>query len=258
LLDLHCHLLPGVDDGSRSVEQSVSVLEALRRQGYTGLALTPHLLASRAGGGVPARHDAAFTALTAAAPDGIRLYRGAEVMMDRPLDARVAADRLITLNRTRYLLVEFPRLVLAVTVEQALQRVVDLGLVPVLAHPERYVCCRVGTATRWRSLGALLQVDGPTLLVTRNRGHRARQLLAAGLADILAADNHGDARSLHPVRAALIRKDGATQAKLLLEENPARILEDGTVTEVPPLDWKVTMLDRLRSIWPGHRVPTRP
>ena len=257
MLDLHCHLLPGVDDGSRTVEQSVGVLERLRRQGYAGLCLTPHLLASRTGAGVPQRHAAAFEKLTASAPLGIRLYRGAEVMLDRPLEARVAEERLITLNRTRYLLVEFPRLVLATTVEQALRRVVELGLVPLVAHPERYVCCRVATAAHWKSLGALLQVDGPTLISTRTRGERARQLLAAGLADILAADNHGDDRSLHPVRTALLRKDGATQARLLLEENPARILDDGPVTEVPPLAWKVTMLDRLRSLWPGGRILAR-
>ena len=171
-------------------------------------------------------------------------------MLDRPLDAQVARDRLVTLNRTRYLLVEFPRLVLAVTVEQALRRVVELGLVPVLAHPERYVCCRVVTAAQWKSIGALLQVDGPTLVSTRGRGERARRLVVAGLADLLAADNHGDERSLRPVRTELLRKSGLTQATLLLQENPARILEDREVTAVPPMEWKVTMTDRLRGLWP--------
>ena len=117
-------------------------------------------------------------------------------MLDRPLDPVVAAERRVTLNGSRYVLVEFPRLVAAPTVEQALALVVALGLVPVLAHPERYRCCRVELARRWKDLGSLLQVDGPTLLSSRPRGDRARELVAEGLADIAAGDNHGDDRTV--------------------------------------------------------------
>ena len=63
MYDLHCHLLPAVDDGSKSVGQSVAVLLAFKSQGITGVCLTPHLLASEAAAGVPAVHQAAFRKL---------------------------------------------------------------------------------------------------------------------------------------------------------------------------------------------------
>lgn len=248
MIDLHSHLLPGVDDGSKTVDQSVAVLGQLKAQGVTGICLTPHLLASQASAGIPPKHQQAWESLVPFAPTGITLYRGAEIMLDRPLEAVVARDRRITLNGTRYILVEFPRLVAAQTVEQALALVVAIGLVPLLAHPERYKCCSVEAARRWKSLGALLQVDGPTLVSPRPRGARARELVQHGLADIAAGDNHGDDRSLRIAWDEFMSHEGSGQAQLLLVRNPQAILEDRPVESVPPLTWRFSLLERLRSI----------
>ena len=250
MIDLHSHLLPNVDDGSRSLEQSVEVLTRFEADGVTALCLTPHLLASQAVHGPPASHDRAYAALGLAAPSTVTLYRGAEVMLDRPLDARVADDRRVTLNGSRYVLVEFQRLVAAQTVDHALALVVAIGLVPLLAHPERYRCCSVDAVSRWKATGALMQVDGPTLLSSRPRGTRARQLVEHGLADIAAADNHGENdRTLRAARDVLDAHGGADQARLLLEDNPRAIVEDRVVAPVPPLSWRFTVADRLLALF---------
>jgi len=249
MIDLHCHLLPGVDDGSRSVQQSVNVLTTFVAQGITDLCLTPHFLASHAGDGVPQAYDRAFAALAGAAPAGIRLYRGAEVMLDRPMPASVLAERRLTINGGKYILVEFPRLVTSRTVGEALRLVVDLGLMPLLAHPERYACCTPDAVERWKSLGVIMQVDATTLLLPRTRGERARELVAQGLADILAADNHGDERSVATAREALREQKGAVQAELLTVQNPRAILEDRPVAPVPPLQLRVSLMSRLRSLF---------
>lgn len=246
MIDLHSHLLPGVDDGSRTVAQSVAVLARQAEEGIDGICLTPHLLASEATAGFPPEHAAAYEALVPGIPEGMTLYRGAEIMMDRPLDPVVGRDRRVTINQGRYLLIEFPRLVTLHAVEQALQGVTAAGLVPLIAHPERYQCVSVASATRWKELGATLQVDGPTLLSSRSRGDRARLLVAAGLADIAAADNHGDARSLRPVQDALVELGGGQQAELLLTANPRAIIEDRPLEPVPPLSWRRSIVDRLR------------
>lgn len=258
MIDLHCHLLPGVDDGSKSVEQSVTVLRGLVREGVTAIALTPHLLASQAPLGAPPLHDRAFAALVAAAPTEVTLYRGAEVMLDRPLDPVIAAERRVTLNGSRYILVEFPRMVAAQTVEHALALVVAIGLVPLLAHPERYKCCHIELARRWKNLGTLLQVDGPTLLSPRPRGDRARELVAEGLADIVAADNHGDQRSLRGAWDELVAHEGRMQADLLLIKNPRAILDDHLTEMVPPLTWRFSIADRLRALLGRPQADDRP
>ena len=248
MIDLHSHLLPAVDDGARTVEQAVGTLREMARHGVSDLCLTPHLTATEAEYGVPPRHDAAFEALRAAAPSAPRLHRGAEVMLDRPLSAEAAGIPGIRLGGTRYILVEFPRLVSGGTVGNALAHVISLGLVPVLAHPERYTCCSPNAVHRWRSMGALMQVDATTLLSRQGRGDRARQLVAAGLADLLAADNHGDSRMLLAGRRMLEDSGGIVQAHLLTSQNPAAILADRPTQLAEPLELKASLLDRLRRL----------
>ncbi|HEX2451046.1 MAG TPA: CpsB/CapC family capsule biosynthesis tyrosine phosphatase [Gemmatimonadales bacterium] len=249
MIDLHSHLLPAVDDGAGTVEQAVAVLGTMAGHGITGICLTPHLTATEAESGVPAAHDAAFARLTAAAPPTPRLHRGAEVMLDRPLGRAAAANHGVRLGGSRYILVEFPRMVAGATVSHALAHVVSLGLVPVLAHPERYSSCTPVAVQQWRALGGVMQVDATTLLSPRRRGDRARRLVSDGLADILAADNHGDSRMLNTGHAMLCEHGGTEQAELLTVRNPAAILADGLCDNVPPLAFRVSVIERLRRLW---------
>jgi protein-tyrosine phosphatase len=251
VIDLHSHLLPGVDDGSRAVEQSVKVLNQLASQGVTDICLTPHLRAGQVMGGPPESHDRAFENLRAWAPPLPRLHRGAEVMLDRPLGIHPDRIRRISLGGTRYILVEFPRMVALETVGIALSRVLETGLVPVLAHPERYRCCSPESVARWRALGAVMQVDGPTLASPRTRGQRARELVAAGLGDIIAGDNHGDDRSIAEGYKFLLAQDAAEQGILLAKRNPAAILADAPLVPVPPVQIRSTWMQRLRHLIEG-------
>ena len=251
MIDLHSHLLPAVDDGSRSVEQSVRVLFDMAQQGVTDVCLTPHMLSGRAEAGPPLAHNNAFEALQAQAPQMPRLHRGAEIMMDRPITRPVAAARNVTLGGTRYILVEFPRMVAYDTVVNALSQVVEIGLVPLLAHPERYSCCSVDAVRHWRGLGAKTQVDATTLLAAQARGQRARQLVSEGLADILGGDNHGDARTVATGARFLREQDGYDQVDLLVRRNPGAILADGDLTPVPPLRIRQSWMSRIKQFLEG-------
>jgi protein-tyrosine phosphatase len=189
--------------------------------------------------------------LRAQAPQMPRLHRGAEIMMDRPIARPVALARNVTLGGTRYILVEFPRLVAYDTVSNALSQVVELGLVPILAHPERYSCCSVEAVRHWRSLGARTQIDATTLLATQARGQRARLLVAEGLGDILAGDNHGDSRTVATGARFLRAQDGFEQVDLLARRNPAAILADGELTPVPPLRIRQSWITRIKQFLEG-------
>ncbi len=252
MIDLHSHLLPGVDDGSRSVEQSVKVLQEQARLGVTDICLTPHLRAGEAGKGAPSRHDKAFEALQAVAPPQPRLHRGAEIMLDRPLAGGERGIRGVTLGGSRYILVEFHRMVSNKTVTNALGRIVELKLFPILAHPERYSCCSPEAVGRWRELGARMQVDATTLLSPQARGQRARALVSHGLADILAADNHGDDRCVASGYQFLQAQDGTEQAKLLTVANPRAILDDAPLSPVPPIEIHRTWMQRIRQLLAGN------
>ena len=249
MIDLHCHLLPAVDDGSRSVEQSVAVLREMARHGVSAVCLTPHLLASQLNRRFPNTYNRAYQALRTEIPPIPAVYLGLEVMLDGPLDADVATTRRGTLGGSRYILVEFPRTVSRAAAHRALTDVLAIGLIPVLAHPERYTCCSPETVRTWRELGAKMQIDATTLISSRPRGSRARELITHGLGDIIAADNHGDGRLISTGFNLLSERGGIIQAELLVTQNPRRILEDEELLPVPPLELHNSIWQRIRSVF---------
>jgi protein-tyrosine phosphatase len=185
------------------------------------------------------------------APELPRLHRGAEVMLDRPLSKDTGQIRRATLGGTRYILVEFPRLVALGAVNNALTRIRDGGLLPVVAHPERYSCCTPAAVERWRQIGARMQLDATTLFRSSARGLRVRELLEHGLGDIIAGDNHGDRRTVAAGFKFLAEQEGAPQAELLTVTNPGAILRDEPLQTVPRLRIKQSLIQRLRVLLEG-------
>ena len=254
MIDLHTHLLPGVDDGARSLEVAVRVLERFASEGVAAVACTPHLRASEVDAAPVEAHARLRAALRAAVPGGPVLHGGFEVMLDRP---GVPLDRPgIRLGASRAVLVEFPHAGVPPGATHELARLRADGLVPVLAHPERYPGFSTRAAREWRAAGVVLQGDALTLLSTGPVAAMGRALLGAGLYDVLASDNHGDRRGLAAVRAWLVANGGHAQAARLLEENPRRVLAGEAVLPVPPFVRADGLWARLRAMVGGRRWTT--
>jgi protein-tyrosine phosphatase len=247
VIDLHTHLLPAVDDGARSMAQAVGVLARFAAEGVRTVACTPHLRASSLRRGAPRRHRALLDALTAVAPPGVQLVHGWEIMLDDPgVDL---TDPELWLGDAPVVLVELPRGAgLPPNVGVELQRVRRSGVVPVVAHPERYVGCTVADVLAWRAAGAVAQATAGALGAAGSRGHLARRLLAAGALDTLASDNHGDARGLAAARTLLEDHGAGEAAALLTTENPARLLRAEPTVPVPPVTLHVGLWARLTRV----------
>ena len=251
MIDIHSHLLPGVDDGSPSIEASVPVLERFARDGVTCLVLTPHLAASRAAAAPYERNVEILERLRAAAPAAPELRLGWEILLDEPnVDLRAPRLRLGG-AATRAILVEFRRMHVPARAVDELYRIRSGDVVPVVAHPERYRSCTPATIAQWRAAGAVMQLDTAGLLGAGRTAAFARALLDAGLADLLASDNHGDARSLAAARDWLIDVAGEEHADLLTTTNPRRLLDGEPVLPVPPLPRRRKFFRRLRDLF--HR-----
>lgn len=254
MIDIHSHLLPGLDDGSRSLQQSVAVLRQMARDGVTGLVLTPHLKASEINAGAEpaiARRDGALERLQPHCPAAVELFAGFEIMLDQPLSPLAVGDRRLSLAGSRYYLVEFPVPVVGEFATRVLRDIARVGPVPVLAHPERYHACSPAAVREWRDAGARMQVDARALGRPTTRGHRARQLVRAGLADVIAADNHGDGRSLRAAVELLRQRTGggslAEEAlRLLTHLNPLAMTRDWALAAVPGLPMAERWTDRVR------------
>jgi protein-tyrosine phosphatase len=247
MIDIHSHLLPGVDDGSPSVEVSRPVLERFVAEGVECLVCTPHLLASRAHSAPYERNLDMLETLRAAVPLGPELRLGWEIMLDAPnVDLRAPH---LGLGGSRALLVEFPRTSVPASAAAELFRLRSSGRVPVLAHPERYWGCTVEKVAEWREAGAVIQLDTAGLIGRGSMATISRALLEAGLVDLFASDNHGDSRSLATARDWLLDVATPEHASLLTSVNARRVLDGEPVLPVPPLPRASGVFARLRELF---------
>lgn len=244
MIDLHSHLMPGVDDGAATLEEAQAGLAALSRQGVEVVAATPHLsasvtlqperLASRL-----AEFDAAWRVLAAIAEEmtgAPRVLRAAELMLDDPRPN--LSDPRTRIDGGTFVLVEFAGTLLPPRSAPVLRSLAMSGAVPVLAHPERYALRESVQITEWRAAGAVMQINAGSLLGKYGREVEqiARRFLAEGWADCIASDYHSRGEPTLFACAEMLRAQGAEeQQSLLMIENPARIIAGKPPLFVPPL-----------------------
>lgn len=230
MIDLHNHVIPGVDDGAADEAASRAALRAFAEDGVRQVVATPHLLGSLtleppALAKRLAELDAAWARLRAIAGEmpGMKVARGAEVMLDVPEpDFR---DERVRLAGGRTVLVEFPFMTIPPQAARAVSAIPARGFTPLLAHAERYGGVTPEAVEEWRRAGAIIQVNGPSLLGKYGDGPRraACSLLERGLVDLVASDYHTRGRPLvAEYRALLVEQGSAEQATLLTATNPAR------------------------------------
>jgi protein-tyrosine phosphatase len=173
MIDLHSHLLPGVDDGARTAEQALDALRMLAGHGVTDVVCTPHLRASdipRSGAQAVARRDAVLAELRAAGPATPALHAGFEVLLDQPPTPLMVGNRQFALADSPYYLVEFRLSVVAHLATRILSEMARAGVIPLIAHVERYGASSPAVIAGWREAGARIQVDATTLTRPTSRG----------------------------------------------------------------------------------------
>lgn len=243
LVDLHNHVIPGVDDGAQDAAESRQALAALSAEGVTALIATPHVELSLAGrqdlSVRLAEIDLAWTVLEECATgSGIAVQRGAEVRLD-DADPDLSDSRL-RMAGGRFVLVEFPYFTVPPRSARVLAALVDAGWLPIVAHPERYsgLDPDLAIVAAWRDSGALLQVNGGSFLGRYGTAasRAATALLGAGMIDYVASDYHarGSPR-IREFRDHLETHGGRKQSELLTRTNPRRLLRDERPLAVPPL-----------------------
>lgn len=237
IIDFHNHLVPGVDDGAQTAEDAAAALRVMGAEGVRGVVVTPHVNAATAA--IDAEREARLAEITAgwevlqglARQAGMEVWRGAEVALDIPRPD--LGDPRLRLNGTQFVLVEFAYMTVPPASAGVLGQVSDAGWIPVLAHPERYRTFEspMRLAEEWRAAGALLQINGASLL--GRYGDRPRdvafELLARDCATFVCSDYHARGKPrIAQYRKVLEAEVGTEAAALLLETNPLRLV-DGEV-----------------------------
>ena len=193
--DLHSHILPGVDDGSKSLEQTELMLKSAYDNGVTDIMLTPHFVPDSKFSSPCVVNKNIFDDVKEIAKRyGINVYLGNEVYLTHDIVKYIKKGHIASLNNSRYILFEIPMHQKFNNIKSVFIEVMNLGFRPILAHPERYSAYldNVDFFEELRDMGVLLQINYPSLLGMYGlRPKRmAKKLLKKGLISFVGSDIH--------------------------------------------------------------------
>ena len=240
MIDLHCHMLPGVDDGAATEKEALLMAQVAVDSGVTDVALTPHC-------NVPGKFSnyydqqlegrfRRFEQLLHRENGSLTVHRGMEVFVTPELPRLLDNGSLLTLGGSRYLLVEFAFGEEAWFADDILCQIRQYDLIPVVAHPERYYFLQDEPRhlLRWADDGYILQLNKGSFfgMFGRHAAKTAHWCLDCGCLHLIGSDAHSPYRRtprLNDVYDLVADAVSPETAQLLLHDNPAAILTGDAV-----------------------------
>ena len=194
-VDVHSHLIPGIDDGSQSMEESLMLLRKLEVLGYEKVITTPHIMSDSYPNDVKIIKSGLEKLQVASRKDGIKLQieAAAEYYLDEYFYSEMEKKEILTIA-DRYVLFESSYISKPLQIEEMIFAIGEAGYIPMMAHPERYRYIRDPKKeyARFRDLGVLFQVN-----INSFGGHYGKSakelanfLSNAGMIDFLGSDTH--------------------------------------------------------------------
>ena len=250
MIDIHSHILYGLDDGAEDLDTSLAMLKIAAETGTTDIVATPH--SDSQFQYQPALVDERIRELNELTGNKPRIHRGCDFHLSIDnVQACMRDHTVYTINGLCYLMVEFAEFFVPPSTENILRQLMDIGIVPVITHPERNPVLRDSTARleRWVESGCLLQVTAQSLTdrFGREAQHATWNWLRNGMVHVLASDAHDTIHRpprLDLAHAIVTEKLGPDVADMLVVSNPGAILRGEPVTFLgsyssagPPKKW---------------------
>ncbi len=239
MIDLHSHILPGIDDGPADWEETVELCRIAAKDGVRGIVATPHIIP----GVYPNTGDIISTKITELRERlkgrvDITLYTGAEVHLAPDLVEKVGSDEVPTINNGCYLLLELPHSLLPPQTEGMIFKLRTAGIFPIITHVERCAWAKAEfeRIEMFVRMGALIQITG--MSVTGGFGKMAKavaeKLLKEDLAHVIASDAHSQGQrptGLSRAVEATSKLIGQDRAMKMVRENPLKIINSEMVLQ---------------------------
>ena len=254
MIDIHSHILPGLDDGSPNLEESVAMVRMAAESGTTDMVASPHANLEHAFD--PALVESKIAELLIASEGVVRIHYGCDfhLYFDNVQDA-LANPSKYSINHKNYVLVEPSELLVFKSTQDALERMQAAGMAVIITHPERNGLLQRGIdkLESWVAGGSYLQLTAQSLFGRFGKQARrfSEELLRRGLVHFVASDAHdtqGRTPRLDEAYAWIARAYGEAMAERLLVSNPAAVLSGE-----PLPAGKIEAVARHRSWWRGFR-----
>ena len=237
-IDIHTHILPGVDDGSKSINESLEIIDYLKNLGITDIVLTSHYMkGTNYEYNTKSRINILNNLEKELNDNNIRLYLGNEVYLCDEVVDLYKQGEICTINNSKYMLVELPLSSYYKNYPNILCELNDIGIVPIIAHPERYRFIqnnqkRINELLEFR---CLLQINVDSLVGKYGKKAQklAKFLLKKNLVSFVATDTHyvSNPKVLEKAYKKLKKIVGEEKYNELVYLNPRRVIENKTVEE---------------------------
>lgn len=230
-IDIHCHILPGMDDGPATLEESLKMLEVAKNDGISRIFAAPHIL-----DGLYSNKGAEIIAsvenLRKHLPAGLELFYGADVRVIPDVLKRIESGEVLTLNGSGFMLMELPEYIVPPYLDSFIFNLRHKGITPIITHPERHLRLMHdhNGLSGLRDSGAMCQITA--MSITGDFGREVMRasfsMIEKGLADIVASDAHNAGRRppiLSKAYKEVKKHFGENVAEMLFFKNPGKILE---------------------------------
>jgi protein-tyrosine phosphatase len=257
MIDIHCHILPALDDGAESFEIACAMAEMAIADGVTHVIGTPH--ANQTYPFIPDLVKQRRDELQAIFEGRLTLATGCDfhLSFENLQDIRTQSTRF-TLNQKSYLLVEFADYSIPPSIDQALHQLQLAGLRPIVTHPERNPLIRAQSERlfRWLQQGCYSQVTAQSLLGKFGKAAQdaAERWLDGNAVHFIASDAHNTTSrplKLKEVYEVVAKRRGEEVARALLVENPLAVFEGRPLPYVPEIS------EEFEAVSSGTHVPKR-
>jgi len=255
-IDIHCHCLPAVDDGPRTLEESLALCRALVEDGVTNVIATPHQLGryDDSNEAAPIREKVAFLNKELES-NGIplRIFPGGDVRVDERACRLIKEDKILTLaDHGKHILLELPHEIF-IDIEPLVIELSAMGVQTIVSHPERHpiIARKPDLLLKWLDRSAHLQITCASLLGDFGPAPQkaARHFLSRGWTSFVATDAHNLAGRRPRMKAAYeyIRSQfGQAMARLVCIDNPLRVLQGEEVVFAHDVNARMWMNERVR------------
>ncbi len=238
MIDVHTHILPNLDDGSRSIDETFSMIREAYNAGFSDIITTSHYIENEYDIDKDDR-QMIINAIQRKLEEenlNIKLHNGAEIYVTPEILDFIQKSKVPTLANSRYVLFELPMHSKILYLDKVLKDLIDANYVPVIAHPERYDIVQqdVNVALDWYKKGAILQCNYASII--ERYGHKAQQtllkLLDKDAVTFLGTDTHRSSTNyikMNEILEQFEKRIGADRLEELVTYNPKKILENKLV-----------------------------
>lgn len=233
MIDIHSHILYGIDDGSKTIEESILILKKCEQEGMKKIVLTPHYMENTNYNKNNKEKIKLFNNLKEEINKqniNIDLYLGNEVYANENILELIEKEEILTINNSRYLLIEFPLLNENLNDINIIYNLKLSNIIPIIAHPERYEYITIEKIKQYINMGALIQINKDSLFGYYGKKAKkiVKHLLKNKLVQFVGSDVHriDDVSSNLKLQKKIIKYTSMNYYNLITHENALKVLKN--------------------------------